>query len=290
MMLVLAPSDFQKLSPACRTEILQLLMPERDVAALHLFDDTPDVSGSSETEDVVTEEKKVVSLTAAEAADLLANIGKRSSVTLKEFALGHPVPIGSLIGEGKPYKDNTELKRSFVAAVNRRLRTVYGTRNAALFMSDRDRTKIRVTPQTARSLRRAFQLAEAPPALQFYDEKGQKLESTISACQLLERKVLDAWSHLDHSKIPESPVDCFAWTMREFVAQGFELVVRVPKIWDEDTQRLTYELHSVADPLGAIENWQSERDPVELLLGDPSEPNAFVQPMFQGGDIYVGRE
>jgi hypothetical protein len=279
MMLVLAPSDFQKLSRACRTELLQLLMPERDVAALHLLDETPDVPGPPEPEDVVAEEKQVVSLTAAEAADLLANIGKRSSDTLREFALGQPVPIGSLIGEGKPYKDNTELKRSFVAAVNRRLRTVYGTRNAALFMSDRDRTKIRVTPQTARSLRRVFQLAEAPPALQFYDEQGQKLESTASACQLLQRKVLDGWSHIDYSKIPESQVECFAWTMREFVAQGFELVVRVPKIWDEDTQRLTYELHSVADPFGAIENWVSERDPGELLLGDPGEPSAFVRPI-----------
>jgi hypothetical protein len=66
--------------------------------------------------------------------------------------LAERVDIDDLVGAGKPYKDMNDLKRSFVGAVNRRLRTVVGNRGAVLFSSDRDKKRIRVLPMTAAAL------------------------------------------------------------------------------------------------------------------------------------------
>ena len=80
MMLVLSPHDFQKLSPACRSELLRLLMNDRSSAdAAFFLSESTEADGGIETEEVVSEEKKVVSLTVAEASDLLGNISERSN-------------------------------------------------------------------------------------------------------------------------------------------------------------------------------------------------------------------
>ncbi len=54
---------------------------------------------------------------------------------LKLFAPGRSIALDELIGEHKPYANMTDLKRSFVGAVNRRLRTVTGNRQAVLFLT-----------------------------------------------------------------------------------------------------------------------------------------------------------
>ena len=69
--------------------------------------------------------------------------------------------MDDLIGEKGRYRDFTDLKRSFVGAVNRRLRTVTENRLAMLFASDRDKTRIRITPKSAMSLRLALDIPEA---------------------------------------------------------------------------------------------------------------------------------
>ena len=84
-------------------------------------------------------------------------------MSLKSFATNSLTTTDDLIGEGQPYKDMNDLKRSFVGAVNRRLRTVVGHRGAVLFSSDRDKKRIRVLPLTASALRHVMGIAHQPP-------------------------------------------------------------------------------------------------------------------------------
>ncbi len=278
-MLVLSPHDFQKLSPACRSELLRLLTNDRgsDEAAFFHSEST-EADGGTETEEVVSEEKKVVSLTVTEAGDLLGNIGERSRRTLQHFAVGQPVPLDDLVGQGKPYKNYVELKRSFVGAVNRRLRTVSGNRNAALFSSDRDQTLIKVKPKTAQSLRRIFAMPEPLPLMEYCDQQGQESAPSHPQCQALAQKLEEAWEQIDSTKLPEDGIECFATVMQHFVDRGFELYVRSLKTWDQDTDTPGYEIHTVIDPHMVIENRRTEHGSVELFLGLPGDSSTLAQP------------
>jgi hypothetical protein len=158
MMLVLTPDDLQRLSPASREEILALLHSRivqasgSEPPADYWEGEEGYYPPETPTIDDVLEEKHVVDVTAEQARELVANISAKSQQTLKLFAPGAPVALDDLIGNGRPYRDFTDLKRSFVGAVNRRLRTVLGDRLAVLFVSDRDKTRIRITPTAAASL------------------------------------------------------------------------------------------------------------------------------------------
>jgi hypothetical protein len=226
----------------------------------------------------VSEEKKVVSLTVTEAGDLLGNIGERSRRTLQHFAVGQPVPLDDLVGQGKPYKNYVELKRSFVGAVNRRLRTVSGNRNAALFSSDRDQTLIKVKPKTAQSLRRIFAMPEPLPLMEYCDQQGQESAPSHPQCQALAQKLEEAWEQIDSTKLPEDGIECFATVMQHFVDRGFELYVRSLKTWDQDTDTPGYEIHTVIDPHMVIENRRTEHGSVELFLGLPGDSSTLAQP------------
>ena len=279
MMLVLSPHDFQKLSPACRSELLRLLMNDRSSAdAAFFLSESTEADGGIETEEVVSEEKKVVSLTVAEAGDLLRNLSERSSQTLKHFAVGQPVPLEDLVGQGKPYKNYVELKRSFVGAVNRRLRTVSGNRNAALFSSDRDQTLIKVKLKTAQSLRRIFAMPDPLPLMEYCDQQGQELAPSHPQCQVLAQKLEEAWQAIDSTKLPEDGFEFFAAVLRHFVDRGFELFVRSMKTWDQDTDTPGYEIHTVDDPHMVIENWRTEHGSVELFVGLPGDSSTLAQP------------
>lgn len=280
MMLVLSPHDFQKLSPACRAEILKLLSNQGESADVNLQPDLTEPESSVGTEEVVNEEKQVLSLSCTEASDLLANISERSQQTLKQFALGQPVPLDALIGAGRPYKDYVELKRSFVGAVNRRLRTVSGNRNAALFSSDRDRTRIKVTARTAQSLRRAYAMPEPLLPMFFCDANGEGLDPSDPACQPLIAKLEEAWSRLDPASCPESHADIFATVMTHFVDSGFALCLRVLTEWDEDDCKPIYQIFAVNDPYAAIEDWRTEfgPNPEDFFVTDPSADDVLAQP------------
>jgi len=278
MMLVLSAYDFQKLSPACRSELMGLLLNDQGAVDADFPTELIDSDGSTETEEVVNEEKKVVSLKVAEAGDLLGNISERSRETLKHFALGQPVPLDSLLGEGKPYKNYVELKRSFVGAVNRRLRTVSGNRNAALFSSDREQTLIKVKPKTARSLRKVFAMPEPLPVMNYCDQFGQEMEPSSPQCQTLIKKLDDAWRDIDSAKLPEEGVEFLAAVMNHFVDRGFELFVRSLKSWDQAAETPLYEIQTVIDPHMVIENWRTKHGSGELFIGSPGDPSMLAQP------------
>jgi len=78
--------------------------------------------------------KKVIGISDGQAKKLISNLSDKSISTLEKFTTGDPVSIDNLVGEGKPYKDFVDLKRSFVGPVNRRLRTVTGDRTSVLFL------------------------------------------------------------------------------------------------------------------------------------------------------------
>lgn len=282
MMLVLSPHDFKKLSPACRSEILTLLMNSGEGSDMSLFAGTgePEQEAAPETEEVVSEEKQVISLTPAEAVDLLANISDRSSQTLKLFAPGQPVALDALIGPNGPYRDYVELKRSFVGAVNRRLRTVSGNRNAALFSSDRDKTRIKVTANTAKALRRVFGLSEPLPLMSFCNEHGQDIASNAPDCTTLQEALASAWATVDAGKLPDNKVDLFADVIKHFVERGLELYVRSPKTWNDATQEFDYEIQTVSEPFGVILNWKAESGLGELFVGFPGRPQILAKPNF----------
>lgn len=179
MMLTITKEDFSRLSSSCQRELLSLLgyregdesdegnetipyedgyLPLPDEAHFHrLHSEDPKISNAA---------KRVIDITPNQAKELIANISDKSIETLRRFALGEPVLIDDLCGEAKPYSNLSDLKRSFVGAVNRRLRTVTGNRQAVLFLtvnsdSPQAATQIAVRQATASSLSHAFQLAGA---------------------------------------------------------------------------------------------------------------------------------
>lgn len=192
MMIVISSEDFRRLSSNCQQEVLSLLSSKKQdayhhegqISHSHSYDDVdmPFIddgwyeslhSSNHETElvkqayfsfgkSVAAEpgSKEVVEISVEQARDLIANVSEKSQECLKKFASGQTVSLNELIGPEAPYRDFNELKRSLIGAVNRRLRTVTKNRAAVLFSSDRDKTRIRVTPLTAVALRQALGVPE----------------------------------------------------------------------------------------------------------------------------------
>lgn len=277
MMFVLSAQDIQKLSPESRAEIMKLLAGDFGLPS-QIFAGEFQLDGRTESEEVINDEKQVLSLTVEEAGDLLANISERSRQTLLHFASGKPVPLDALVGPDKPYKNYVELKRSFVGAVNRRLRTVSSNRHAALFTSDREQTLIKVKPQTAKSLRRVFAISDPLPAMRYCDQSGNALEATEMICQKLHKKLESTWEKLDTKSLPESSIEAFAMVMKHFVANGFELQM-CNEAWDLDSDISRYEIHSPKDPNLVIESYRNEPMVEELFLCLPGDRNVMAQPV-----------
>jgi len=105
--------------------------------------------------------KNVIEIDKRQAKELISNLSDKSIDILMEFTTEAPVPLSTLIGEGKPYSTFVELKRSFVGPVNRRLRTVTGNRTAVLFLKvDEDDVNIAVKKATADALESVLKLNE----------------------------------------------------------------------------------------------------------------------------------
>ena len=169
MDLVISSEDFRRLSPAAQKELLAVLMGgDSDGDAMFGMDDYDSASANSTQGGSATTGKRVFAINPAQASELLSNLAEKSQQTLRLFAECERVSVDDLVGEGRPYKDMNDLKRSFVGAVNRRLRTVVGNRSAVLFSSDRDRQKIRVLPVAASALRQTLGIPE-PEGLDPYD-------------------------------------------------------------------------------------------------------------------------
>ncbi len=278
MMITLSVADFHRLSPPCRAEILKLMMSNEEGFGESFFTQTSLTDTAAEMEEVVNEEKKVVNLSLIEAGDLLSNISDRSRQTLKLFALGQPVPLDSLVGQDRPYKDYVELKRSFVGAVNRRLRTVSGNRNAALFSSDRDKTRIKVTPRTSRSLRKLFEMPEPLPNIEFCDHEGRDIDPQNPKCKKLKTKLSEIWGLIDSTTLKENSVEFISAIITHFVGNGLDLFVRTPSNWDDEANNPTYEIQSVVDPYMVIENWKYQQSSGELFVGLRGNPSVLAQP------------
>ena len=161
MELVITSEDFRRLSPATQKELLALLAgSDAESDAMFGVDDYDAMSASVALAASSSAEKRVFTINPTQAIELLSNLAEKSQQTLRLFAEGGPVSVDDLVGEGRSYKDMNDLKRSFVGAVNRRLRTVVGNRSVVLFSSDRDRQKIRVLPSAASALRQAMGIPE----------------------------------------------------------------------------------------------------------------------------------
>lgn len=171
MLLVLTKQDLAQLSPELRVELIKLLFSKSEssydeltLAGLGLVDNLDqqsvwdDAPPWPELSERSGDNKRVIDISVDEGIALLGNLSAKSIETLKLFASGEAVPLDSLVGSGKDYKNLNNLKRSFVGAVNRRLRTVTRNRSAVLFskVEGGDGVSITVRPMTAAALGQAL--------------------------------------------------------------------------------------------------------------------------------------
>jgi hypothetical protein len=185
MMMIINARDLARMSPSLRAELQKLMFGDAANAQCSEEDWREDENiahfdfanegfppelwiGSA---DEILETKSVIDITTEQAKSLLANLSAKSIETLKLFATEPTVRLDQLVGENYPYANFGELKRSFVGAVNRRLRTVTRNRMAVLFRKvatniEGGGDEIAVRPLTAAALRDAFSLKhESLPAV-----------------------------------------------------------------------------------------------------------------------------
>lgn len=273
-MIVISSTDFQKLSAGSQRELLDLLsfnasgqQPREDEMSLPFedFDSAynespwapqPDLnpetdlfeSGISsvlslapQQEDVDPVRKKVVEISVDQARDLIANVSDKSKDALKLFVSGQPVSLAALVGPSAPYRDHNELKRSFVGAVNRRLRTVTENRTAVLFSSDRDKTRIRITPLSATALRQALDVPEPLPNFDFYDQAGQQVPVDGEPIGLFMQLLESAWQDLSMRPTEGRIALVPSQVVSHFLNHGFILVAGKPMATQDDNQTVWYE-------------------------------------------------
>ena len=279
MMIMITPQDFRRLSAACQHEILALLapgdselppredemsMPSMDPDQygpmdMHLFSPSPVGDNAvalptSAMETADTGAKQVIDISVEQARELIANVSERSQDALKLFASGQTVPLVTLVGPSSPYRDFNDLKRSLVGAVNRRLRTVTENRSAVLFSSDRDKTRIRITPSSAASLRQALQMPEPLPEFEFFDRAGRAVSDSTESAIAFQKSVREVWSDLSLRPPPGQISLTVAQTMHYLADHGFTMIAGKP-VADDTAQPalLRYEFDAErTDPNGTL--------------------------------------
>lgn len=186
MMILISPADFCRLSPACQQELLALFTSsgQSSQSDLNRYDSlgsgdghtdldrsapasggaTSALSQSAKVSKTRRKAKKwIVELSVDQARQLIANVSQRSQTTLQLFVYGGWVRVDSLVGPDKNYPNMTVLKRSLIGGITRRLRTVIGNRDAALFTTNSDKSALRLWPVNAGAIRQAFNLPEPSP-------------------------------------------------------------------------------------------------------------------------------
>lgn len=171
MMIVLTEHDIRQLSQDCRLELQRLLFEkasehQAQPEELFMFDTPPDEYLTEQRETLEHDSKdgkRVIDISVDDAKALIANISSRSLQTLELFAAGKPIELDNLIGPEQPYENLTDLKRSFIGAVTRRLRTVTRNKQAALFLQtstspENPAPAIAIRPMSAEALRVAMNL------------------------------------------------------------------------------------------------------------------------------------
>lgn len=272
MMIMITPQDFSRLSASCRQELLSLLAPsvselppredEMSMPSMdpdpygpmdaHLFaplppDDNAFAMRTFAVEAADAGAKRVIDISIEQARELIANVSERSQDALKLFAAGPAVPLTTLVGPSAPYRDFNDLKRSLVGAVNRRLRTVTENRVAVLFSSDRDKTRIRITPLSAVALRQALQMPEPLPEFAFFDRTGQAVSTPVESAIAFQTSVSAVWHDLSLRPLPGQVSLTGAQTIRYLVDHGFAVMAGKPVADDGGQPALRYEFKAGAD-------------------------------------------
>lgn len=171
MMIILNEHDVRRLSPEFQLELQRLFFekasePQAQPEDLFMFDAPPEEYSTEQSEGLdadAKDGKRVIDISVEDAKALIANISAKSLQTLELFAAGNPIALDKLIGPEQPYENLTDLKRSFIGAVTRRLRTVTRNKQAALFLQttsapDNAATAIAIRPISAVALRVAMNL------------------------------------------------------------------------------------------------------------------------------------
>ena len=168
-MIVLTASDLARMPAALLEELQRFLFSNVDAREHDVVYEQYDVFEAPlyGEEQIFAESergpaKHVVDITEEQARALIANLSAKSIDSLRLFTTQQGVPLDDIVGEGKAYVSFTDLKRSFVGAVNRRLRTVTRNRSAVLFRKPQadeldGRAGIAVRPQTSEALALVFQ-------------------------------------------------------------------------------------------------------------------------------------
>ena len=250
---------------------------EDDVPEYYVEDETDGEylqQSDSSTIDDVLEEKTVVDITAFQARDLIArsNLSKkseRSQQTLRLFAAGAPVALEELIGEGRPYSDFTDLKRSFVGAVNRRLRSVLRNRSAVLFSSDRKKTRIKITPLTAASLRKVLDVPEPIPTFEFFDNESRKCAPAYSdSAKNLQEKLHAAWLGFSGRPDPGCASVAEVTILQHFVDHGFIVSLGEPDGVNETSGNIEFSFYSTKEAPAQLLARRGDRGLVKFKLDE----------------------
>lgn len=284
MMLIVTPEDLEKLSPTCRRELISLLgsrgaQAHGDEMPAYFGDvEEPASSGFDQQSggptvdsiDDVLDEKRVVDLTVDQARELVGNISDESKKVLSRFAVGTPVAIEELIGDGKgQYHDFNRLKRSFVGAVNRRLRTVLRNRLAVLFSSDRDRKRIKITPVAAASLRQVLTVPEPTPEFEFFDkESGQCVSADSSSAKQLKERLQIAWQGFSGRPDPGCASIANIKILEHFLEKRFLVSLGEPTGYDEDSGKMELTVFSTKEDPAQLLSRMDNRGLVEFRLDD----------------------
>ena len=258
MMIIVSPQDFKKLSRACQLELISMIGFSTD-DAVHPYDSIADEHGSiadiymqkprQPVANDIVGDKQVIDISNEDAQSLIANISEKSLETLKLFAHGQPIELNELVGKDKLYENFNDLKRSFVGAVNRRLRTVTNNRLAVLFSTvkskdGKEETRIRVRPRTAAALRVALNILEPLPSFNFCDINGHLISksdtTSKSALEKLQQKLAAVWQsfngHPNEGDVSVSHIKI----AEHYVSNGFAIKLGSVVAWDDKNSEPEY--------------------------------------------------
>lgn len=293
MMIVVSPEDFKKLSRICQLELISMIgfsvgnaeypydvLTAEDEVVADLYIQKPRHPVAND----IAGDKQVVDISNEHAQSLIANISEKSLETLKLFAHGKPIDINELVGADKLYGNFNDLKRSFVGAVNRRLRTVTGNRQAVLFSSVKseaveEETRIRVKPRTAAALRCVLDIREPLPKFSFYDIDGHLISkadvNTKATQDKLQQKLTSAWQsfagHPNEVSAYVPPIQI----AEHYIGHGFLVKMGSAVAWDEDSDEPEY---AFSEPIASLDAFTAQIDNFGLDAEQHNTQFALIHP------------
>ena len=293
MMIVVSPQDFKRLSRACQLELISMIGFSEGNAEYPYDSHTIEDDAISDlyiqrprhpvANDIVGD-KQVIDINNENAKSLIANISGKSLETLKLFAQGEPIDLNDLVGANKLYENFNELKRSFVGAVNRRLRTVTGNRLAVLFStvkskSGEEETKIRVKPRTAAALRCVLDIREPLPVFNFYSIDGHLIlkggAKTKAMQDELQRKLATIWQsftgHPNQINASISPIQI----AEHYVSNGFAIKMGSAVSWDDENSEPEY---AFSEPITSLDELAAKLTNLNIDVNQHNIQIALMHP------------